>query len=144
MKIASIRIQNLRSFADETIPLNDYTCLVGPNGSGKSTVFCALNIFFRETDNVSTDLIQLDREDFHYQNTNEPIRITVTFTDLNEEAQKKDFADRPCPTRGRSIAVGMGGRDHTLWRCGGAKADAKDVKLQRSAVFDQTALWYQS
>ncbi len=93
MKIASIRIQNLRSFADETIPLNDYTCLVGPNGSGKSTVLCALNIFFRETDNVSTDLIKLGREDFHHQNTNEPIRITVTFTDLNEEAQKKDFAD---------------------------------------------------
>lgn len=59
MRIKSIRIQNLRSFADETIPLNDYTCLVGPNGSGKSTVLCALNIFFRETDNTSTDLSQL-------------------------------------------------------------------------------------
>lgn len=92
MRIKSIRIQNLRSFADETIPLNDYTCLVGPNGSGKSTVLCALNIFFRETDNTSTDLSQLDREDFNHQNTAEPIRITLTFIDLNEEAQKEDFA----------------------------------------------------
>jgi len=34
----------------------------------------------------------LDREDFHHQNTDEPVKITLTFTDLNEEAQK-DFAD---------------------------------------------------
>ena len=55
MKIASLRIKNLRSFSDVTIPFNDYTCLVGPNGAGKSTVLCALNLFFRETENVSTD-----------------------------------------------------------------------------------------
>ncbi len=92
MKLDSVRIQNLRSFADATIPLNDYTCLVGPNGSGKSTVLCALNILFRESDNVATDLSQLDREDFHHKNTDEPIRITITFTDLSAEAQE-DFAD---------------------------------------------------
>ena len=40
MQIASVRIENLRSFADATIPLNDYICLVGPNGSGKSTLIC--------------------------------------------------------------------------------------------------------
>lgn len=92
MKIESVRIQNLRSFSDETILFNDYTCLVGPNGSGKSTVLCALNIFFRETDNASTDLCQLEKEDFHHQNTDGPILITVTFCDLNNEAQE-DFAD---------------------------------------------------
>ena len=31
MKIGSGRIENLRSFADATVPLNDYTCFVGPN-----------------------------------------------------------------------------------------------------------------
>ncbi len=92
MQIASVRIQNLRSFADATIPLNDYTCLVGPNGSGKSTVLCALNILFRESDNVATDLSQLDREDFHRKITGEPIRLTITFTDLSPEA-REDFAD---------------------------------------------------
>ena len=35
MEIASIRIQNFRSFADTTMSLSDYTCLVGPNGAGK-------------------------------------------------------------------------------------------------------------
>jgi predicted ATP-dependent endonuclease of OLD family len=78
MKIESVRIRNLRSFADETITFNDYTCLVGPNGSGKSTILCALNIFFRETANVTTNLDQLDPEDFHQKQTDNPIEITVT------------------------------------------------------------------
>jgi|CXWL01.1.fsa_nt_gi predicted ATP-dependent endonuclease of OLD family len=92
MKIESIRIRNLRSFTDVIVPFNDYTCLVGPNGSGKSTILCALNVFFREIENASTDLSQLDREDFHQKNTAEPIEITVTFTDLSPEAQQ-DFSN---------------------------------------------------
>ena len=92
MKIESVRIENLRSFADVTIQFDNYTCLVGPNGAGKSTILCALNIFFRESENVATDLIQLDMEDFHQKKTENPIRITVIFTDLSKEAQQ-DFAD---------------------------------------------------
>ena len=92
MKIKSIGIKNLRSFKDEAIELDDYTCLVGPNGSGKSTVLCALNIFFRESEGYSIDLNCLCEEDFHCKVTEDPIIITVTFIDLSEEAQK-DFAD---------------------------------------------------
>lgn len=92
MRIASVRIENFRSFADAKIPFNDYACLVGPNGAGKSTVLTALNVFFRESDNLPTDLSQLDNEDFHCKKTDEPIRITVTFRDLNDQA-KEDFAD---------------------------------------------------
>ena len=91
MKIASVRIQNFRSFADATIPLNNYSCLVGPNGAGKSTVLTALNLFFRELENAPTDLSHLDTEDFHRRNIADPICITVTFTDLSPEAQR-DFA----------------------------------------------------
>lgn len=92
MRLESVRIKNLRSFSDVTVPFNDYTCLVGPNGSGKSTILCALNVFFRETENSGTDLSQLDREDFHQKNTAEPIEITITFTDLSPEAQH-DFSN---------------------------------------------------
>ncbi len=87
MKIESVRIENFRSFEDATVPFNDYTCLVGPNGAGKSTVLTALNLFFRESENLQTDLSQLEKEDFHRKNTKAPIRITVTFTNLNEGAQ---------------------------------------------------------
>ncbi len=92
MKIESIRIKNLRSFADATIPFNDYTCLVGPNGAGKSTVLCALNLFFQETENAPTDTRLLDPEDFHNKDTSEPIEVTITFADLSAEAQE-DFED---------------------------------------------------
>lgn len=92
MKIEEVHIRNLRSFCDVRIPLNSYTCLVGPNGAGKSTILCALNLFFRETDNATTDLNQLNQEDFHQKNIDEKIEIDVTFTELNQEAQL-DFAD---------------------------------------------------
>ena len=92
MRIESVRIENFRSFEDATVPFNRYGCLVGPNGAGKSTVLTALNLFFRETENLPTDLGQLEQEDFHCKNTAEPIRVTVTFCDLSEEAQN-DFSD---------------------------------------------------
>ena len=38
MIIESVRIINFRSFKDETIKFDNYTCFVGPNGSGKSTL----------------------------------------------------------------------------------------------------------
>ncbi len=91
MRIQSIRIQNLRSVKDETVELSPYTCFVGPNGAGKSTILCALNIFFRQTDDCATNLASLDEEDFHLRNTEEPVAVTVTLTDLGEAA-KQDFA----------------------------------------------------
>lgn len=87
MKIKSIRIENFRSFRDETIQLNKYSCFVGPNGAGKSNVLAALNIFFREQAGSATDVNKLTDEDYFCKNTDEPIRITVTFDDLNQEAQ---------------------------------------------------------
>lgn len=66
MRLREIRIQNFRSFKDETIHLDDYTCLVGPNGAGKSTVLQALNVFFRNTAVSAVNLHVLSEEDFHH------------------------------------------------------------------------------
>jgi predicted ATP-dependent endonuclease of OLD family len=92
MKIESIRIENFRSFKDETISFDDYTCLVGANGCGKSTVLNALNLFFRQDKDCTTDLSKLSAEDFHHKNTAEPIKITLTFYDLSDQA-KIDLSD---------------------------------------------------
>jgi len=92
MRIKTLRIQNFRSFKDETIHFDDYTCLLGPNGAGKSNVLCALNIFFRETANAVTDLTALEEQDFHQKQTGQPISLTVTFSELSAEAQE-DFQD---------------------------------------------------
>lgn len=92
MKITKIRIENFRSFLDETIALDKYMCLVGPNGSGKSTILMALNVFFRNTVS-SLDGTTLTKNDFHHGNTSEPIKITLTFEHLSEAAQEelKDY-----------------------------------------------------
>jgi putative ATP-dependent endonuclease of OLD family len=87
MKIKSIRIQNFRCFEDETILLNRYSCFVGPNGSGKSSVLAALNVFFREQSGAPTDISKLTDEDYFAKNTASPIRVTVTFDDLNPTVQ---------------------------------------------------------
>lgn len=92
MKIESVRIENFRSYKDETILLDDYSCFVGPNGAGKSTVFYALNIFFRQYKDSKTDLSKLTENDFHHKDTKNDIKITVTFKDLSEKA-KEDLRD---------------------------------------------------
>ena len=86
MRIKSVQIKNFRAFADETINLDPYTCLVGANGAGKSTLLCALNVFFRDSSN-STTVDVLSAEDFHKKNVGERIEIKLTFTDLSEGAQ---------------------------------------------------------
>jgi putative ATP-dependent endonuclease of the OLD family len=92
MKIESVRIENFRSYKDETIFFDDYTCFVGPNGAGKSTVFYALNLFFRQYKDSKTDLSKLTESDFHHKDTSQDIRITVTFCSLSKQA-KEDLAD---------------------------------------------------
>src|SRR5690554_6286409 len=92
MKIETLRIENFRAFKDETIEFDDYTSFVGPNGVGKSTVFHALNLFFRQSKDSQTDLLKLSTNDFHHFNTGEPIKITVTFSSLSDQA-KENLAD---------------------------------------------------
>ena len=85
MILASLRINNFRSFKDEEISFSKYTTLVGANGSGKSTVLSALNILFRNSDSP-TDIYHLTEEDFHNRDTTEPIRITATFDEIPDKA----------------------------------------------------------
>lgn len=88
MRLEKIRIKNFRSFKDETIEFDPYTCLVGPNGAGKSTILTALNLFFRNTASP-TNVVTLCDEDFHHKGTTEPAMVTLTFKDLSADAQDK-------------------------------------------------------
>lgn len=90
MRLRTLRIQNFRSFKDETITFDNYTCFVGSNGAGKSAILTALNVFFRNNASTATDVQKLTSEDFHHKNTADPIRITLTFHELSKEAQE-DF-----------------------------------------------------
>ncbi|MDC9575731.1 AAA family ATPase, partial [Pseudoalteromonas sp. GABNS16A] len=92
MNISSIRIENFRAFKDETVEFGNYSCFVGPNGAGKSTILAALNVFFRQYKDSKTDLSKLSVDDFHHKNVDLPIKITVTFSSLSDEA-KDDLSD---------------------------------------------------
>jgi putative ATP-dependent endonuclease of OLD family len=82
MKIKSIEIQNFRSIRHEVVDCINFNAFVGPNGAGKSTVLNALNIFFGEIGSFSDN-------DFHNRNTEEVIKIKVTFHDLSEAATEE-------------------------------------------------------
>ncbi|MGH9686116.1 MAG: ATP-dependent nuclease [Candidatus Acidiferrales bacterium] len=86
MKLSKVRIRNFRCFEDESVPLNDYTCLVGANGSGKSTVLTALRVFFGDSPGAAGEFGRLQKDDFHGRNISEEISITRTFSDLDAEA----------------------------------------------------------
>ena len=88
MKIRSVRIRNFRCFEDETITFDSHVCLLGANGAGKSTVLAALNVFFQERGS-KIDVVSLTHEDFHNGNTKEPVKITITFSELSERAKEE-------------------------------------------------------
>lgn len=90
MRLSKLRIQNFRSFVDQTVDLTGLTMLVGPNGAGKSNVLNALNIFFRTRAGTFNDKWVLKDEDFFGKKTENAICITLTFVDLPAAAQE-DF-----------------------------------------------------
>jgi putative ATP-dependent endonuclease of the OLD family len=87
MKLLEVRIENFRAFAEVTVPMSDYTCLVGPNGVGKSAVIAALNVFFGQVVPPGTSALELLEEDFHQRDTSRPSRITLTFGGLSDRAK---------------------------------------------------------
>jgi predicted ATP-dependent endonuclease of OLD family len=89
MRLTELKIENFRSFKDKTIRFDDYTCFVGANSSGKSNILTALNIFFQNDTPAVTNKSVLSKEDFHHKNIKEPIKITLTFENLSENAQKE-------------------------------------------------------
>jgi len=86
MIIKSVRVQNFRCIKDETLLCDELTALVGPNGSGKSSFLRAFEIFYTHNARYTED-------DFYDRNTNEPILIRITYSQLSEE-EKELFKNR--------------------------------------------------
>lgn len=94
MIIQSIQVKNFRSIRDETLICNDLTALVGANGAGKSSFLRALQLFYE-------DSIKIESDDFYNSDISKEIVISVTFTELSENA-KKLFANY---LQGESLVV---------------------------------------
>lgn len=85
MILKSVRIQNYRSIKDDTLHCGSLTALVGANGSGKSSFLRAVNLFGLEKPDLC-------KEDYYNGQTDDPIRITVTFSNLSD-SEINEFAD---------------------------------------------------
>lgn len=107
MRLTKVHIKNFRAINDLEVAFDQHTVLVGSNGVGKSCVLKAIDKFFSKTANVVL-------EDFHEKNTQDPIEITLTFTDL-AAAEAKEFSSR---VHGGELTVtrvfqsGVGGKDN--------------------------------
>lgn len=86
MRLSNVRIKNFRAIDDLEVEMDPHTVLVGANGVGKSCVLKAIDKFFAASPSVTA-------EDFHNQNTADPVEITLTFDDLSEE-ENGVFASR--------------------------------------------------
>ena len=72
---------NFRSILNESLPCDSLTALVGRNGSGKSSFLSALELFYSPTARVTA-------EDFYNKDVTQNIEISVTYSNLNEEAKE--------------------------------------------------------
>lgn len=79
MLIGSVSVKNFRCLLDATLNCQPLTVLVGPNGCGKSSFLNCLDLFYSASPRFGP-------EDFYNDDTTADIEITVTFTDLTNEA----------------------------------------------------------
>ena len=76
MRLSRVVIENFRAIEFLDVTLDRLTVLIGENGVGKSCVIKAIDLFFAKSINISPT-------DFHNGNINEPIKISLTFSDLS-------------------------------------------------------------
>ena len=81
MRIQHIHVQRFRSIFDATLKCDQLTAMVGANGAGKSTFLRALAIFYNPNATIEIG-------DFYNTATNEPITITVCYTDLTDRERE--------------------------------------------------------
>lgn len=79
MEISKVEIANFRALQTVSIPLQKFSVLLGENDVGKTSFLYALEKFF-----IGKKLN--DPKDWYQKNTDVPIRITITFNELPEDA----------------------------------------------------------
>lgn len=83
MIIDQIQISNFRSYDNSTVEVGSLQAFVGRNNVGKSNLLKAINLFMEASKRL------LSEDCFHHHNTEDPIRITIQFSNLNEWERRK-------------------------------------------------------
>jgi putative ATP-dependent endonuclease of the OLD family len=79
MIIKALRVKRFRCLEDELLPCDKLTALVGANGAGKSSFLRAIDLFYAPAPRIGA-------EDFYAEDPNAEIVISITFTELSDEA----------------------------------------------------------
>lgn len=82
MIIERVEIRNFRSLLNVDLDFDELTAILGRNGSGKSSILKALDVFY----NVS---YQATSFDYFGKDTNQAIKISVTYADLHADELKE-------------------------------------------------------
>lgn len=75
MHISYVKIKNYRGVKSDNFEASPFRCIIGENNAGKSTILLATSLFFTGSN--------LSKSDFF--NTEEPIEIEVTFSNIDEK-----------------------------------------------------------
>ena len=86
MILKSVRVQNFRAVRDAHVDFGAHTAILGGNGAGKSTILKAIERFYAPSTTVEGD-------DFWGRHLDQPIRISLTFTDFNTDEMER-FGER--------------------------------------------------
>ncbi len=84
MRINHVEIANFRALEKVAVPLQQFSVLLGENDVGKTTFLYALEKFFAGKKFS-------DPKDWYRRDTGKPVCITVTFGDLPDDDQLRDF-----------------------------------------------------
>ena len=85
-RIRKITIKNFRCIKELTwLPSSGVNCLIGPGDSGKSTILDAIDFCLGARRNL-----QFTDADFHRLDVEAPIRVSVTFGELDDSLKNLD------------------------------------------------------
>ena len=94
MFISKVSIKNFKSIANIELSLaKGKNILIGKNNAGKSNILKAIDLVIGESDPSWSKKENISRDDFHNNNTNQPIEIFLTITreELNGSPENLDF-----------------------------------------------------
>ncbi|RAI42666.1 AAA family ATPase [Rhodoplanes roseus] len=78
MRISRVEVTNFRAISKASLELHPLTSLIGSNNAGKSSFLKAIDLFFSNSP-------KFDKDDFHNNNIEEAIEITISFSELTPE-----------------------------------------------------------
>jgi putative ATP-dependent endonuclease of OLD family len=124
MLVKTVTVKNFRCAKGGVLNCEKLTALVGANGSGKSTFLRALQLFYDTNPKI-------DQRDWYNEDQNEPLEISITFSDLGS-AEKQKFGSYLTGNELTVERVFLGSESKVQNKYYGARLGVPEFKAVRS------------